>query len=387
MKRFDPEKLKQAYPGMTEEFSARMNALIRSLPSRKEEPKMKKKMTLTLAFALALTLLLTATAVAAGLGAFGQLANAHDPDRRLEDLDAVAAPVQETVTAADGVAVTVEQAYYDGERVFVSYRITGGLTRAETGHGTLEGVDWFDPGDYEIALDPDSPAASMVEALRAGEAGDWARVTQAAVHDGLFLSDGTCLDIIGGEERLLPDGTVLGWKECEVPQDLAGETLACKAVVFRVTTTYQKTDRGLRAAYERVPEETDVPFTVRKETAVTRLTGASAVDGLYAARAECTLNRVDLKATVTLQCPESWVRAWMDWEYQRDSDLIESWALYSGEERIGGEGNDRGVAGEGTELTYETILRHGGKTENLRLVPVYADGGERPEEAIALQAQ
>jgi hypothetical protein len=71
----------------------------------------------------------------------------------------------------------------------------------------------------------------------------------------------------------------------------------------------------------------------------------------------------------------------------RDFDLIESWVLYSGEERIGDEGNDRGVSGEGGVLTYETILRHGGKTENLRLVPVYADGGERPEEAIPLQAQ
>ncbi len=387
MKQFDPEKLKRAYPGMTEEFSARMDALIRSLPSRKEEPKMKKKMSLALAFALALMLLLTATAVAAGLGAFGQLATAHDPDRRLEDLDAVAAPVQAKVTAADGVAVTVEQAYYDGERVFISYRITGGLTRVETGRGALEGVNWFDPGDYGIALDPDSPAASLVETLQTGETGDWVRVTQTAVHDGLRLSDGAYLDIIGGEERLLPDGTVIGWKECEVPQELAGDTLACKAVAFRVTTTYQKTDGGLRAAYERVPEETDVPFTVRKETDVTRLAGASAVDGLYTARAECTLNRVDLKATVTLQCPESWVRAWMDWEYQRDFDLIESWALYSGEERIGDEGNDRGVSGEGGVLTYETILRHGGKTENLRLVPVYADGGEHPEEAIPLQAQ
>ena len=108
MKQFDPEKLKRAYPGMTEEFSARTDALIRSLLSRKEEPKMKKKMSLALAFALALMLLLTATAVAAGLGAFGQLATAHDPDRRLEDLDAVAAPVQAKVTAADGVATAIQ---------------------------------------------------------------------------------------------------------------------------------------------------------------------------------------------------------------------------------------------------------------------------------------
>ena len=36
---------------------------------------------------------------------------------------------------------------------------------------------------------------------------------------------------------------------------------------------------------------------------------------------------------------------------------------------------------------YELTLRHGGKTENLKLVPVYQDSGEHPEEAIVLAPQ
>ena len=387
MNRLDPETLKKAYPQMTDAFARRMEQMIRALPSRKEETKMIRK--LSLFMALALILLLTATAVAASLGAFGQLAEAHDPDDRLGDLDALAAPVRESVTTDDGVTVIIDQAYYDGERVFISYQVKGALIRTETGSGPLENVDWFDPGEgaYEIGVDPDAPAAAVIEALRAGKPGDWARLTEANLHDGLSLADGTYLDIIGGETRLLPDGTVLGWKECEVPGDRAAETLACKAVLFRTVTVYQKTEKGLRAAFARVGGQTEVPFAVRMEKDVTRLTGSAAVKGLYAARAECTLNGVDLRSTVTLECPEGWVKAWMDWEYQRDSDLIESWALYSGGERIGGEGSDLGVNGEGGVLTYENVFRHGGRTDRLRLVPVYADSGEHPDEAIELKAE
>lgn len=388
MIRLNEEKLKSLYPDMTEAFSARMESLIRSLPARKEASKMKRKLSVGLVLAVALILATAAAAVAASLGVFAQLAQAHDPDERLEDLDTLATPVQQTLTTDDGVTVTIDQAYYDGERVFISYRLTGGLISVETGLGPLENVDWFDPGgeEYEIGVDPDDPAAAVIETLRAGKTNDWARLTQAQLHDGLRLADGAYLDIIGGETRLLPDGTVLGWKECEVPGDRAAETLACKAVLFRTVTTYQKTEKGLRAAFARTggQTETDVPFAVRMEKGVTRLTGSAAVPGLYAARADGTLNGVDFRVMVTLECPKAWVKAWMDWNERRDFDMIEAWALYSDGERIG-TGSDRGVTGEGNLLTYEAIIRHGGHTENLRLVPVYADSGEHPEEGIELK--
>jgi len=387
MKQWDAEKLKKMYPAMTDEFSARMDALVRSLPFREEEPKMKRKLSLGLVLALVLILAATATAVAAGLGAFGQLANAHDPDARLNDLENMASPVQQTIQTDDGITVTIDQAYYDGERVFISYQLSGSLLRTEgSGKGELEGVSWFNE-DYDIAVDPDSPAAAVIEELRSKEKDAWVHVVSAALHDGLSLTDGTYLDIIGGEERLLPDGTVLGWKECEVPKTLAADTLSCKAVLFRTITTYQKTERGLRAAFARGSEETDIPFTVQKETQVTHLAGESEVGGLYTARADCSMNRVDLKGNVVLECPEGWVKAWMDWDYERDFDVIEGWVLYSGEERIGNEGNDRGVSGEGTTLNYEEIIRHGGHMEDLKLVPVYADSGEHMDEAILLTPQ
>lgn len=385
MKKWDREELKKMYPPMTEAFSARMTALIDALPSREEEQKMKKKFSLGLALALALILALTATAVAAGLGVFGRLADAHDPDARLGDLENVAAPVKQIVTTPEGVTVTIDQAYYDGERVIVSYQLSGSVFRKEdAGRGTLENLEWFDGGEYDIAVDPDSPAAAVIEEVRVAEKDTWVRVATSQLHDGLSLADGTYLDIIGGEERLLPDGTVIGWKECEVPEDKAADALDCKAVLFSVSTTYQRTDKGLRAAYERAGENVDIPFTVRMEKDVKHLAGESAADGVYTAQAECTLSAVDLRCTVTLKCPENWVRAWMDWDFERDFDLIEGWALYSGDSRIGDEGNDRGVWGEGDRLVYEEIIRHEGNKENLRLVPVYADSGEHPEEGIML---
>ena len=387
MKQFDQETLRQAYPEMTEAFAQRMNDMIQALPSREEEKQVKRKFSLGLALALILVILTTATAVAASLGVFAQLAETHDPDQRLGDLDAVAAQVGQSVTTSDGITVTIDQAYYDGERVFLSYQLSGNLVRTEeSGRGEVDGAAWFDAGGYEIAIDPDSPLAAVVEEMRSAEKDSWVCVVSANLHDGISLTDGTYLDIIGGEERLLPDGTVIGWKECEVPKERAAEELNCKAVLFRTNNIYQQTGKGIRAAYSRGSEETDIPFTVRREAGVARLTGENQTDA-YTARAECTLNGVDVKGTVTVQGQESWVRAWMDWDYQRDFDLIQSWVLYSGEERIGSEGNDRGVWGEGDTLYFEEILRHGGHTENLRLVPVYADSGEHPDEAIALTAK
>ena len=386
MRQLSAEELKRLYPPMTEEFSARMDRLIRGLPRKEGKPKMKKKMTVGFVLALML-LLITATALAASLGVFAQLANAHDPDDRLGDLDAVAALVQQTVTTDDGVTVTIDQAYYDGERIFISYQMTGDLVTVEKGHGNVEGAAWFNE-EYGVAIDPDALGAQAVEAVQDGEEGDWVRLGTVSMHDGLYLQDGTYLDIIGGDERLLEDGALIGWKECEVPADRAAEVLSCKAVLFRGSALYQKHDGRLRASFERMDASTDMdaPFTVRKVTDVIRLTGKMETD-VYTAQAECTLNGVDVKGSVTLRCPENWVTAWMDWDYVRDFDLIESWTLYSGDTRVSEGCNDLGVWGQGDTLRYEELLRHGGQTENLRLVPVYADSGEHGDEAIELKAE
>ena len=59
--------------------------------------------------------------------------------------------------------------------------------------------------------------------------------------------------------------------------------------------------------------------------------------------------------------------------------------LYAGEERI----ENRQVlqeidCQEPNILVFHLTMRHGGHRNDLRLVPVYEDGGERPDEAIVL---
>ena len=384
MKRMNQEQLQSLYPPMTEDFSARMERMIRSLPSRKEEMNMNRNIHWMPILIIVLVLVTLSTAVAAGLGVFGQLANTHDPDSRMNDLEALASPVQQTVVTDDGVTVTIDQAYYDGTRVFISYRITGSLVKTETGHGDPGNLNWIG-GNYDVVIDPDSPTAEALLALRNGETGDWLRVTTACLSDGLFFQDGTYLDIIGGDIRLLPDGTVLGWKECEVPVERTADTLACKAVLFRSASTYQKTDQGLRSAFERVGENTDIPFTVRRDEEAIPLTGESTVEGVYQARAALFLSRLDLKGEIQVKAPAAWMKALLDWDFSEANDLIMDWALYAGSERIDTPMSVDGIGpNEDGLLCYRLLMRHGGQTADLRLVPVYEYSGEHPEEAIPL---
>lgn len=79
----------------------------------------------TLAIALVITLLLGSVALAAGLGLFGEMANVPHEDKRLPALDQVPTILNQSVANENGITVTIQQAYYDEERVFVSYRMEG----------------------------------------------------------------------------------------------------------------------------------------------------------------------------------------------------------------------------------------------------------------------
>ena len=390
MKTPDAEQLKRLYPPMTADFSARMDALVDALPARKEEPIMKRKISLGLALAAVLALMMLTTAVAASLGLFAQLGQRDWADDRLPDLDAAATPVGKTVTTADGYTVTIEQAYYDGDRLIISYRLTGDRSQVELGEGAPDHVWQNEDPDaaYSIAFDGDDPASMQMEAWLTRGRECWARHRFAALHDGLFLADGTYLDIVNGDDLLIqPDGSAVGWKECRVPAERAAEELQCKAVLFRGETLYYQDGGGIRMDYAH-GEDTDVPFTVRKSESALTLRGGFLVNDVYTAEASLRLSPFDLEGTVTLRCCQDWYNAWNDWDFQGHTDVISDWALYAGEERIETRQALQGVACQAPDtLVFELTMRHGGRTEGLRLVPVYEDSGEHPEEAIVLAPQ
>ena len=124
---------------------------------------MKKK---SIALLLCCVFILAAPA-AAWAGVFGVFAAEEGSDERLPLLDEIAEPVAVSPDAGQ-TGVEVCQSFYEGNHIYVSYRVTK-------------------PG--------------------------------IMVHDGLELDGGAYADIVAGDEAPMEDGTVAGWKECVVPEE------------------------------------------------------------------------------------------------------------------------------------------------------------------------
>ena len=160
---------------------------------------MRRQHTYTLALAMVLVLTLCGGVVAAELGIFGHFGLTSEiSGERLSHLDAAASAVGETVTSPEGFALTLEQAYCDGERLYFAYSLTG------------EGV---------------------------------------VLGDGAELADGTTLTIWDRGEEKDELGVIRGFQEVELPEAAApGEALD---IVLTVIVPDGETYRFV-----------DVPFTV-----------------------------------------------------------------------------------------------------------------------------
>lgn len=133
--------------------------------------------TVALLVSLTLLLLMVSAAAETETGLFGELMESDCADDRLTALDEVAERISVSQTTGD-VTVEVCQAYYEGNRIFVSYEVSG----------------------------------------------------PAMVLDGLELEDGGYADIVAGGETNPEEGTTAGWKECIVPEDeLADPQTFCLA--------------------------------------------------------------------------------------------------------------------------------------------------------------
>ena len=361
----------------------------RGLSAPEGEKPMKRKMTVSLALVLALTLLAASAAVAAGLGIFGQLAgDQHAPgeEQRLNNLDQVSENVCVTAATDDGVTVEIMQAYYEGSRVFISYRMSGSLYSAQRHEGKPEGEyswDWTEK-DYVISEQMGSinPIAQLDLEWLNGEGQRWLEARHVSMHDGLLLEDGTYLDIIGGDTEVQADGSEIGWKECVIPQEKLADTLNFKAVLFRTSSVmfqdgkdfYRHTERG---------KETDIPFTLRQNTQFAYLSGAAHTD-VWQAAVDFTIGQIDMRGMLRLTCPQGWIDALDSWENPERMDYISDWRLYSGDALL----SDAGLQSVGTEkdaLRFELLYPRPQENTKLRLVPVYSESGEHPDEAIALE--
>ncbi len=354
------------------------------LRAAKGEQKVKRKMNMGLILALILALMTTSVAVAAELGLFGQLGQNKHADSRLPGLESVSTVMDKVFTVDNGVTVTVNQAYYDGSRIFISYKVEGPYDMLETGTGKPDLVNYDQKYDGVTFADMwyvEGPNGQALMSWLDGSEPRWAKTTSVNVHDGLQIGE-TYLDIIGGEFYYLEDGTMMSWKECEVPTELAADEVTFSIGVFTTGSAYYQTAEALYTFGVDRGATTWHDFTVKKAEPGVALTG-TAHNADWTATAELVASAIDVKGTVTLQCPESWVTALDSWENSDKVDYIQYWALYVDGKPVDGYNLDACIYGK-EPLTFGICYKLDALPEDMKLVPEYRYTGAKPDEAIIL---
>ncbi|MBR3743275.1 MAG: DUF4179 domain-containing protein [Clostridia bacterium] len=352
-----------------------------------EEP-MAKKISTAMILVIVLIIVSMTAALAAGLGLFGQLAqDDKNVDSRLAGLEEAADTVSASLTTEDGITVEIGQAYYEGNRVFMAYRLSGNLFSAELYEGAPE-------GDYpwDLVLENcigaehwvnDVPELQRLNAWMDGKGQHWGTAHEAALHDGLSLADGTYLDIIGGDNVIQADGSVIGWKECEIPEDRIADTLTFKAVLFRGNYVKFQDENTFKMRYER-GESTDIFFTVKHNDHAVFLKGTASSE-MYQSQVEFASGQIDTRGTVRLTCPAEWVNIEETWENEQHLDYIADWKLYQNGTPVEGYGTEGIRVMDQQTLVFTLMFNRVDKLENLTLVPVYSQTGEHPNEAIPIE--
>lgn len=356
------------------------------LRAAKGEKKVKHNLSKGLVLALVLILMMSSVAVAAGLGLFGQLGQQEHSDSRLPGLENVSTTLEKTFDVGGGVTVTVHQAYYDGSRVFISYSVAGPHDVLEKGTGKPDLVNYDQKYDGVIFADMwyvEGPNGQTLMSWLDGSEPRWAKTTSVNVHDGLQIGD-EYLDIIGGEFYYLEDGTLMSWKECIVPEELAADEVTFSIGVFTTGNTYYQTEDALYTFGTERGETTWHDFTVKKAAPGVALTG-TAQTANWTATADLTASAIDVKGTVTLQCPESWVTALDSWENPDKVDYIHYWVLYVDDKPADSYNLDACVYGK-EPLTFGICYKLDKVMNDMKLVPEYRYAGEKVEEAIVLTA-
>jgi hypothetical protein len=360
----------------------------RVLANAKGEESSVRKISVSMLIAIALALL-TVTGALAALGLFGQLSQEPRGDKRLSAVDKAAENIDREWTTADGITVRIEQAYYEGSRVFIAYRMRGEWNTTILHEGAPDKkLEWNWEAENTIAAQTmisDIPERQQALRQLNGQGQRWIDCTDIGLHDGLCLTDGTYLDIIGGDEIIQPDGSVIGWKECEIPEDCLQETLTFRAKLYRNHSIQFQDGATYRMAVEK-GENTCLDFTLTQNTDLIDLKGEGKGKD-YAAVAELSAGHIDLRGKVTVTCPASWIEAWNSWENPENLDMICDWYLCRNGE-VMEENGVQGIYADGeNRLIFELLYPIENDLEALSLAPVREDGQPRMEEAIRLKTE
>lgn len=359
----------------------------RILAQEKGEQPMARKISASMVIAIVLIIISLSAALAAGLGIFDSLSRGGDPDERLPVLETVAEPVGTSQTTEEGVTLDISQAYYEGNRIFISYRITGPRTHIELHEGAPETeYEWWSVNENEVMADSycsDDPEDQRMIEFLDGKGQRWARAESTYLMDGVDLDDGTYADIIGGETQVQEDGSLIGWKECLIPDDHLEDTLTFVLTMRRSCMILFQDYTTLKRASEKRSGSTEVRFTLNRNDRCTFLKGSTQRDD-YTAGGTFACGQVDIRGSLVMTCPEEWAAAYDDWEWNGVTDVIWDWYVYKRDTLVT-ENAVQAVSGEGsTSVEFELLIPKMDDTDGLKLVPVYRKTGAHPDEAILL---
>lgn len=196
---------------------------------------LKKMMSLILSALLMMFSLSAASASEVEPGLFATLAQDELGDERLAVLDETAEQLSLSLTTEGGVAVELSQACLEDDHVFVSYRIGANTDLMVLHEGAPDGKmewttvleDWI-PAEIVLTGYPD---VDRENAWLDGKGQRWLEAPVCAVREGLDLEDGTRLPFVAGSEMKLADGSVIGWRECVIPDETAADTMTFTLVI------------------------------------------------------------------------------------------------------------------------------------------------------------
>ena len=362
--------------------------LIRRVLAGVEEEKTKgKKLSASMIIAIALIVLSITAAVAAGLGLFEKLSAGENADIRLQPLGENAEKIAKKVTTEDGVTVEIDQAFYEGNRVFVSYRLTGNVFEAEMHEGVPDrGFEWDEINeDYIMAenyMSDNTDDQKLIDMMD-GRGQRW-YTSRGAYLQSLDFLDGSHMELTNEDHfEKQEDGSWIGWRESLLPEGRNEEVLELKLIINYGEGAYFQ-DNSTFYCYSREISSTEIPFTVKRNDNLIRLEGSSETE-LYRARVEFTSGQIDMNGIVRVEGPgpEKWQDFWDRYEEYQESgeevDMIITWILLHGDEEIDAIDEWVNLAGD-AEVAFPRM----DDLENLALAPLYSETWIHKDEAIPL---
>lgn len=332
--------------------------------------------------ALVLTIcLLACTAALAENSQFGILAANEYADERMAALDREAEQLS-IMKNVNGVTVIVGQGYCEKDRVFFSYRICADTDLITLHEGApAAGLTWTKTLDdwVEGEIPAWYPTVKKEHDWLDGKGQRWVESPDCKVYS-LYLADGTLTLTTGGSEDIQADGSVVGWRECVIPEDKTEDAVSfdfeLKVGCDRIT----KFQDGRNYREHREPgKEVMIPFTLKRNTDTVHILGETtteqfrAIGGLW-------LSKVDSRGSLQVDDPEL-VKA------RREGiggDQIISWSLYRNSEPLYQVTEQDTVDGGDETLFFELKFPAVSDPEGLNLVPEYSQSGPHPDEAVRL---